>query len=77
MHHARVKLIKYACDLRPLETPGKSSVSEVIEEIRKFSFSSALNELYFAVWVSPVVQSSDCTHPVTITLKIAAPPPLP
>ena len=35
-----------------------SSVSEVTEEIRKFSFRSALNELYFAVWASPVVQSS-------------------
>jgi len=43
---------------KPQKNALGSSVSEVIEEIRKFSFCSALNELYFAVWVSPVVQSS-------------------
>jgi len=46
-----------------------SSVSKVTEGISTFSFCFALNELYFAVWVSlvvqsnsPEVQSSDCTH---------------
>jgi len=28
-----------------------------------FSFYSALKDVHFAVWVSPVVQSRDCTHP--------------
>jgi len=27
-----------------------------------FRFCSAPNEVYFVVWLSPVVQSSDCTH---------------
>ena len=35
-----------------------SSVSEVTEGISTFNFCFVLNELYFAVWVSPVVQSS-------------------
>ena len=41
-----------------------------------FSFYSALNDVYFAVWVSPVVQSSspvvqssDCTHPVSYYIQ--------
>jgi len=31
---------------------------DLTEGITTFSFCSALNELYFAVWVSPVVLSS-------------------
>jgi len=40
---------------------NRSSVSEVTEGISTFSFCSALNKVYFVVWVSPVVQSSS-TH---------------
>jgi len=57
-------LIKYARDHWPLETSRPGAVgSSVSQGISTFSFCSALNELYFAVWVSSVVQSSDCTNP--------------
>jgi len=38
--------------------PVGSSVSKLTERISTLSFCSALNELYFAIWVSSVVQSS-------------------
>ena len=37
-----------------------------------FSFYSTLNDVYFAVWVSPVVQSSDFTHPTLSYASIKA-----
>jgi len=57
----------YAHDLCMTSRNSRKTLGSIVTKVTKrlsmFSFYPALNEELFAVWVSLVVQSIDCTHP--------------